>query len=107
MELPDMVEKESGYSFRCNRRVHQNEVYPLGDGIHDGHDGVMSGGLQEFDHKINTKHISLCIWNREWLKLANWRVSPRFSPEAEITGTYVLADIPRHLRPPVVLRHQF
>jgi len=107
VELPDMVKKESGCSFRCNCCVHWNKVYPLGDRIHNGHDGVMSGGLWEFDHKINTEHIPPCIQNREWLKLTNWRVSPRFSSEAEITDTYILADIPRHLRPPVVLRHQF
>jgi len=82
-------------------------VYPLGDGIHDGHDGVMSGGLQEFNHEINTERIPLYVRNREQLKLANWRVSPRLSLEAEITGTYILANIPRHLRPPVVPRHQF
>jgi len=55
VELPDMVKKESGYSFRCNCCVRRNEVYSLGDGIHDGHDSVMSGGLWEFDHKINTE----------------------------------------------------
>jgi len=26
-------------------------------------------------------------------------------PETEITGTYILADVPRHLRPPVVPGH--
>jgi len=87
--------------------MHQNEVYSLGDGIHDSHNGVMSGGLQEFNHKINTERIPPCIQNGERLKLANWRVLSRFSLEAEIAGTYILANIPRHLRPPVVLRHQF
>jgi len=82
VELSDMVKKESGCSFRCNRCVRRNEVYSLGDGIHDGHDSVMSGGLQEFDHEINTEDIPPCIRNGEWLELANWRVSPRFSPEA-------------------------
>jgi len=107
VKLPDMVKKESGCSFRCDCCVCQNEVYSFGDRIHDSHNGIMSRGLWEFDHEINTEHIPPCVWNGEWLKLANWRVSPRFSPEAEIAGTYILADIPRHLRPPVVLRYQF
>jgi len=107
VEFLDMVKKESGCSFCCDRCVHRNEVYSLGDRIYDSHDGVMSRELQEFDHKIDTKHIPLCIWNGEQLKLVNWRVSPEFRSEAEITGTYILADIPRHLRPPVVLGHQF
>jgi len=107
MELPDMVKKESGRSFCYNCCVHRNKVYSLGDGIYNSYDGIMSRGLQEFNHEIDTKCIPPCIQNREQLKLANWRVSPGFCLEAEITGTYILANIPRHLRPPVVLGHQF
>jgi len=105
VELPDMVKKESGCSFCCDCCVHQNEVYSLGDGIYDSHDGVMSGGLREFNHEIDTECIPPCIQNGEWLKFANRRVSPEFCLEAEITGAYILADIPRHLRPPVVPGH--
>jgi len=107
VELPDVVKKESGCSFRCDHRVHRNEVYSLGDGIYDSHDGVMSGGLWEFDHEIDTKCIPPCIQNGEQLKFANRRVSPGFRLEAEITGAYILANIPRYLRLPVVLGHQF
>jgi len=107
VELPDMVKKESGRFFRCDCCVHRNEVYSLGDGIYDSHDGIMSGGLWEFDHKIDTECIPPCIQNGERLKFANKRVSSGFRLEAEITGAYILADIPRHLRPPVVPGHQF
>jgi len=67
----------------------------------------MSGGLWEFDHEIDAEHIPPCIQNREWLKLANWRVSPEFHLETKIAGTYILADVLRYLRPPVVPGHQF
>ena len=97
MKLPDMVKKESGCFFRYNCCVRRNEVYSLGDGIYDGHDGVMSGGLQEFDHKINTERVPLFIQNREQLELANRRVLPRFCLEAEVAGTHILADVSRHL----------
>ena len=107
VELPDVVKKESGRPFRCDRRVRRNEVYSLGDRVYYGHDGVMSGGLQKFDHEIDTKHIPPCVQNGERLEFANRRVSPGFRPEAEITGAHILTDIPRHLRPPVVLGHQF
>ena len=46
-------------------------MYSLGDGIYNSHDGIMSGGLQEFDHEIDTEYIPLCVWNREQLKFAN------------------------------------
>jgi len=105
IEFPDMMEEESGCSFCCDRRVRRNEVYPFGDSIHDRHDGVMSRSLQEFDHKIDTEGIPPCIWNGERLKLANRRMSLRFRPEAEVASTHILADVPRHLGPPIVPGH--
>jgi len=100
-----MVKKESGHSFRCNRCVRRNEVHSLGDGIHDGHDGVMSERLREFNYKIDTEDVPPCVRNGERLKLANRRMSPRFSLETKIASTYILADVPRHLGPPVVPGH--
>jgi len=105
VEFPNVIEEESGCSFRCDRRVHRNEVYSFGDSIHDCHNGVMSRGLQEFNHKINTEGVPPCIWHGERLKLANRRISPRFRSEAKIASTHILANIPRHLGPPVVPRH--
>jgi len=105
MELLDMVKKESGCSFRCNHCVRWNKVHSLGDGIHDGHDDIMSRRLREFDYKINTEGVPLCVWNGERLKLANRKMLPRFSPETKIASTHILADVPRHLGPPVVPGH--
>jgi len=99
------MEEESDCSFRCDHHVCRNEVYSFGDSIHDCHDSIMSGGLQEFDHKINTESIPPCVQNGERLKLANGRMSPRFCLKAEITSTHILANVPRHLGPPVVLEH--
>jgi len=87
--------------------MHQNEVYSLGDRVYYSHDGIMSRELWEFDHEIDTECIPLCVQNGEQLKFANWRVSPGFRPEAEITGAHILTNIPRHLRPPIVPGHQF
>ena len=61
MELPDVVKKESSHSFCYDCCVRRNEVYSLGDGIYDSHDGVMSGGLWEFDHEIDTECIPSCV----------------------------------------------
>jgi len=105
MEFPDIMEEEPGCSFHCDRHMHWNEVYSFGDSIHDRHNGVMSRGLWEFDHKIDTEGVPLCVRNGERLELANRRMSLRFCPEAEITSTHILADVPRHLGPPVVPGH--
>jgi len=107
MEFLDVMKEESGCSFCCDCCVHRNKVHSFGDRVHDSHDSVMSGELWKLDHEIDTEHIPLFIWNREQLKLADRRVSSRFHLEVEITGTYILANVPRHLRPSVVLEHQF
>jgi len=107
VEFPDVVEKESGCSFCCDRSMRWNKVHSFGDRVYDSHDGVMPRGLWEFDHKINTECIPPFIWNGERLKLANRRVLPRFCSEAEIASTHILANVPRYLRPPVVSGHQF
>jgi len=105
MEFPDVMEEESGCSFCCNRRVRRNEVYSFGDSIHNCHDSVMSRGLWEFDHKIDAEGVPPCIQHRERLKLANRRMSPRFRLEAKIASAHILADVSRHLGPPVVPGH--
>ena len=105
MKFPDIMEEKSGCFFYCDHCVCQNKVHSFGDRVHDSHDGIMSRGLWEFDHKIDTEHVLPFVWNREWLELINRKVLPRFRLEAEIAGTHILADIPRHLGPPVVLGH--
>jgi len=107
VEFSDVVEKESGCFFCYDYYVCWNEVYSFGDRIHDSHDGIISRGLQKFDHEVDTEHVLLYIWNGKQLKLTNWRVSPRFHLKVEIAGTHILADVPQHLRLPVVLGHQF
>jgi len=70
VEFSNIMEKKSGCSFYCDCRVRRNEVYSFEDSIHDRHNGVMSGGLQEFDHKIDTEGVPPCVRHREQLKLA-------------------------------------
>jgi len=74
MVFSDIIEEESGCSFRCDHCVCRNEVYSFGDRVHDSHDGIMSGGLQEFDHKIDAECIPLCVRHRERLQLTNQRI---------------------------------
>ena len=63
MEFPDVIEEESGYSFHYDHYVYWNEVHPFGDRIHDSHYSVISGGLQEFNHKVYTECIPLFVQN--------------------------------------------
>ena len=65
MKFPDVVEEELGCSFCYDCCVRQNKVHSFEDRVHDSHDGVMSGGLQEFDHEINTEHVPPFVQNGE------------------------------------------
>jgi len=105
VEFPDAVEKESGCSFCCNHSMHRNKVYPFGDRVYDSHDGIMPRGLWEFDYEIDAERVPPIVRNGEQLELTDRRMSPRFRPEAEIASTHILADVPRHLGPPVVSGH--
>jgi len=78
VELLDMVKKESGRSFCYDHCMCWNKVYSLGDRIYNSYNSIMSGGLQEFDHKIDTECVLPCVQNGEQLKFANWRVLPGF-----------------------------
>jgi len=64
VEFPDIMEKESGYSFCCDCCVRQNEVYSFGDSI-------MFRRLRELNHKIDTERIPPCVWNKKRLELAD------------------------------------
>jgi len=61
MEFPDIMEEESGCTFCYGCYVYRNKVHSFGDRIYNSHDGVMSGGLQEFNHEIDTERIPLFI----------------------------------------------
>jgi len=63
MEFSDVVEKESGCSFCCDRDMHQNKVHSFGDRVYDSHDGVMPRGLWEFDYEIDTERVPPFIRN--------------------------------------------
>jgi len=105
MEFPDIVEKESGCSFRCDCSMRRNEVHSFGDRVYDSHEGIMPGGLWEFDYKIDAEHVPPFVQNGKRLEFANRRMLLRFHPETEIANTHILADVPRHLGPPVVPGH--
>jgi len=65
----------------------------------------MSGGEGELYNKVHTKRIPSRVQDLERVQFAYWSLPYRFCSEAEVTGSDVLSDIPRHLRPPVVPRY--
>jgi len=64
----------------------------------------MSGREGEFYNKIYTKRVLSQVWDPERVQFTYQSLPYWFCSEAEITGADVMSDVPRHLRPPVVLR---
>jgi len=65
---------------------------------------VVFGGEGEFHDEVHTKHVLLRVWDPKRVQSAYWSLPYWFRSEVEVTGTDVLSNIPRHLRPPVVPR---
>ena len=64
----------------------------------------MSGEGGEFHYEIYAKCVPSRVQNLERVQFAYQSLPHQFRPEAEVTGADVLSDVPRHLRPPVILR---
>jgi len=107
MELPDLIQKKSGCSFCCYRRVCWNEVCSFRHRVHYCHHCVMFRGEEEFHNKVHTERVPSWVWDPERVQFAYQSLPYWFCPDAEITGADVLSDVPRHLRPPVFPRDQF
>jgi hypothetical protein len=76
------------------------------EGVDHYHDRVISVRLREFDYEIDTYGVPVGVRRRKRFEMAGWWSSQNLGTEAEITRRSVLTDVPRHMRPPVVLCNQ-
>jgi len=66
----------------------------------------VSGGLEEFYHKVHAQDILLCFWDQKRVKLIYWRILSKLCLQAEITGANILSNILEYLEPPVVPEYE-
>ena len=103
---PDVLYEEAGCpsSSDCGERGH--EVRSLRHLVYDYHNRIMACGLGELYDEVYADGVPRCVWDWVGVELS-YRVLPLcFSPEAEVTGSNILPDVPGHLWPPVAPRHQ-
>jgi len=62
----------------------------------------MSGREGEFHNKVYTESVPSQVWDPERVQFTYQSLPYQFCSKAEVTGTDILSDVSRHLRPPVV-----
>ena len=105
--FPYMLKIELGSSGSSQSGDRAHEVAMLGDGVDYYHDGIFPFGFRDFDYKIDTGHVPRCIWNWEEMQFSGWWLANGLSPETHVASRDILAYIPGHLWPPVILQDQF
>ena len=56
----------------------------------------------EFHNEVHTNDIPAALQSWEWVELSDWVASLNLSPKAGVTCLHILANVVRHLWPPVV-----
>lgn len=96
---PDVMKIKSHSSQGSDSSRCWDEVHSFGDRVYDVHDSIVAIGLREFDNEIYTHNIPTGLGNRERVEFSNWLM-------AEVACLAVLANVTRHLGPPIVVRDQ-
>jgi hypothetical protein len=78
----------------------------LAEGVDYYHYRVVSVRFREFN-EVDAYGVPADVRRRKRLKVTGWRLSQDLGAEAEIAGSSVLTDVPRHVWPPVIPCDQF
>ena len=100
-----MDEKQAPWVPQWSDHVHK--VRTLSDGVNHYHNSVFSFRFWQFDYKIHTDCIPWGIGDGKWVQFSDRGLMASFGAEAHITDRNIPADVPWHLRPPLVLGNQF
>ena len=104
--FPDILKKQSGRPGGCYGGEGGDEVGSFGDRVHYHHHGIVTGRLRQLDYEVYADSIPWSFRDWKGVKLSNWMVSLGLGPEAKVASGDISADVPGHLGPPIVPRHQ-
>jgi hypothetical protein len=107
MEFPDVVPELLSRPFCCDSCVYRKKVSLFGERIYYHHDSVVAIRFQELNNEVYTYRMPSGVRRRQRLEVTGWQVFVGFCLQAEVTGSRVLAYVPRHLWPPIIAAHQF
>jgi len=67
----------------------------------------MSGQLREFYYKVYAQSVPLYFLDRKRIEFTYWRMLHGLCPQAQVTCTDILSNVPRYLRLLVVPGYEF
>ena len=103
--FPDMLKvKLSSHSSRGSGHC-VNKVSTLGDGVYYDHNRIVTGQFRQPNNEVYAYSVPWGIGNQEGLEFTGGGLAGCLGLQAHVTGRDILADIPGHLRPPIVLGH--
>jgi hypothetical protein len=79
---------------------------PLSDGINDDHNAVLPIGLRKFRDEVHAHDLPRFVRNRKRVKFSGGRLAYGLRPEAHVACGNIPANVPGHIGPPVVTRHE-
>ena len=104
--FPDVFDIKSGRPDSRDSGDRVDKVRSFGDGINHYHNAVLAIGFREFRYEVDTDYIPGSIRDWKRMEFASWGMTGSFCTQASIASGDVFADVTRHLRPPVISRHQ-
>jgi hypothetical protein len=103
MVFSDLSEVQMGGAFSRNSGMCRNEVRAFGYAVDDVHNCIIAMGLRQFNYEVNTNRVP---WFRQCLRgveLTEGSSVLHLHPVTQVTGCDVDADVPGHLRPPIIV----
>src|SRR5277367_4489479 len=107
MQLPDVLEVESGRAQCRDGGVSGNEMSTFARRVYDDHRGIEPMGVREFDDEVDANSIPSRFGDWERVKLTEWLTFLCLRSKTQVACLAVLPDVARHVRPPVAPRNEF
>ncbi|KAG6895695.1 hypothetical protein C0992_013226 [Termitomyces sp. T32_za158] len=107
MELPYVLPIEVSSAHGRAGGVGGDEMSTFTTQVHNYHDSIIAMRVRQFHNEIHRCHAPTRCGYQERVQLSYQEVTLELGSETQVAGAGVGANIPQHLGPPVVVRHQF
>src|ERR1700676_2815273 len=100
--FPDIVSELAGRPYSVYSRINRLTVRSFPEGINYYHYRVVTVRFRKFNHEVDTYGIPAGVRRRKRFEVTGWRLPQDLGAEAQIAGSGILTNVPRHVRPPVI-----
>jgi hypothetical protein len=86
--------------------MHRNEVHAFGYAVNDVHNCIIAMGLGQFNYEVDTDRVPWFCRCLRGVELTDGSLVLQLHPVTQVTGFDVDANVPGHLRPPIIARYE-